>query len=173
MSGLPNITRKHWPCWPEPILCQNSPIFLSHQSSHTSFRFRVVTTIVDSSYHKLNKQACSEIFMVQGSKFTFFPARTVRSDHVAAVAFRKIRSHFIPPFFPPSSTLTDITKYHAKLIGWHATTNTGQWGWNLKEYWQCWHCRHEHMRLLVETPDLPLAIHTAFTLYSGVKNLRI
>jgi hypothetical protein len=64
----------------------------------------------------------------QGSKFTFFPARTVRSDHVAEVAFRKIRSHFFPPFFvgwvyfftpffPLSSTLTDITKYHAKLIG--------------------------------------------------------
>jgi hypothetical protein len=36
---------------------------------------------------------------MQGSKFTFFPARTVRSDHVAAVAFRKIRFRFLPPFF--------------------------------------------------------------------------
>jgi hypothetical protein len=34
-----------------------------------------------------------------GIKVHFFPARTVRSDHVAAVAFRKIRSHFFPPFF--------------------------------------------------------------------------
>jgi hypothetical protein len=74
---------------------------------------------------------------------SFFPARTVRSDHVAAVAFRKIRSHFFPPFFvgwdyffhtffPLSSTLTDITKYHANLIGWHAITNTGQQGRNLE-----------------------------------------
>jgi hypothetical protein len=39
----------------------------------------------------------------QGSKF-FFPARTVRSDNVAAVAFRKIRSHFSHHFYGPRPT---------------------------------------------------------------------
>jgi hypothetical protein len=102
----------------------------------------ILSTFVISPYTTLSQpwgggHCCVQQFPEQRDQ-SFFPARTVRSDHVAAVAFRKIRSHFYPPFFvgwdyffhaffPLSSTLTDITKHHAKLIA-----NTGQRGRNLE-----------------------------------------
>jgi hypothetical protein len=105
---------------------------------------------------------------------SFFPVRTVRSDHVAAVAFRKIRSHFLlaGTFFPPF--------FHWVQLSRTLPNTTQSWSVDMllqipetwKEYWQCWHRRHEH-EVTSNTrpcaPEPPLAIHAAFTLYSGVK----